>query len=95
MGLLSVRPAMQAGGVGKQLIAECERVARDEWRCATMGITVITSHRPELTRYYERRGYARTGRFKPKFERKQVLRGMLVDGLRLEWMEKKLGGEHA
>ena len=92
MGLLGVRPSLQANGVGKQLIKECERIARDEWRCATMAITVITSHRPELTAFYQRRGYVRTGRFK-SFERKQAKKGAKVAGLGLEWMEKAL--DHA
>jgi GNAT superfamily N-acetyltransferase len=92
MGLLAVRPMLQAGGIGTGLIAECERVARGEWRCPTMLISVITSHRPELTAFYERRGYARTGRFK-SFERKQ--KGPIVPGLVCEWMEKELADEHA
>jgi N-acetylglutamate synthase-like GNAT family acetyltransferase len=91
MGILAVRPTLQTGGVGKQLIAECERIAHEIWHCELMRISVITSHRPELTAWYERRGYVRTGKQKD-FERRQVLDGLAkVDGLRLEWMEKKLG----
>lgn len=91
MGILAVRPALQARGVGRQLIAECERIAHEIWHCEMMRISVITSHRPELTAYYERRGYVRTGKAK-EFERRQVLDGLAkVDGLRLEWMEKELG----
>jgi N-acetylglutamate synthase-like GNAT family acetyltransferase len=93
MGLLAVRPMLQAGGIGTGLIAECERIARGEWQCPTILISVITSHRPELTAFYERRGFARTGRFKA-FERRQARKGTKVPGLVLEWMEKELSGDH-
>jgi len=92
MGLLAVRPLLQARGVGSALIAECERVARDAWQCPAMLIGVMTSHRPELTAFYERRGYERTGRFKT-LERKQLR--PKVTGLQPEWMEKELVGEFA
>ncbi len=91
LGMLSVRPDMRGRGFASELLAECERVARDAWLRPSMLITVITTHRPELVAFYERRGYRRTGRFKPTFDRKQVLRAPLrVAGLRPEWMEKIL-----
>src|SRR6188768_1270843 len=31
-GMFSVNPTSQGGGIGNQLILECERIARDEWR---------------------------------------------------------------
>lgn len=90
MGMLSVRPDAQGRGRGSEIVAECERFARSEWNRRVMRISVITSHRPELTAFYERRGYVRTGRF-TQFERKQAHRAPpLVQGLRLEWMEKPL-----
>ena len=92
LGLLSVSPRLQGKGVGSKLIAECERIARDELGCDVLRITVITSHRPEVAAFYERRGFVRTGVSK-EFERKQAREGRKVDGLKLEWMEKKLQGE--
>ncbi len=90
LGLLAVRPGLRARGIGSAILAECERVARSEWKARAMTISVITSHRPELTAYYERRGYVRTGRFKD-FERKQAHRAPArVRGLELEWMRKTL-----
>ncbi|MBI3714572.1 MAG: GNAT family N-acetyltransferase [Betaproteobacteria bacterium] len=89
LGLLAVRPDLQAGGVGRSLIEEAERVARDLWRCTTMLMTVITSHRHELTAYYQRRGYVRTGRFK-SLARQGAEANTKVAGLRLEWMSKML-----
>src|SRR5579885_652199 len=63
-GMFAVRPTRQGGGIGKQVLGEAERIAREEWRCARMEMTVI-SLREELIRWYERRGYRRTGIHKP------------------------------
>jgi GNAT superfamily N-acetyltransferase len=88
LGLLSVYPRGQGLGLGSELIAECERIACDEG-CGRLRITVITSHRPEVAAFYERRGFVRTGEFK-SFERKQAREGKKVDGMQLEWMDKAL-----
>ncbi len=63
-GMFSVLPALQGGGIGKQMLAESERIARDEWRLPVMRMTVIDV-REELLAFYERRGYHRTGIHKP------------------------------
>ena len=82
-----MRPSLQGRGIASALMGESERIARGEWACPAMRISVITSHRPEVTAFYERRGYERTGRFKV-FERKNAR--VKVAGLALEWMEKQL-----
>jgi ribosomal protein S18 acetylase RimI-like enzyme len=63
-GMFSVRPDLQGSGIGSALLAEAERLARDEWACREMQMTVI-SIRDELIAWYERRGYRRTGRYSP------------------------------
>ena len=63
-GMFSVKPTRQAAGVGKRTLAEAERLARQEWKCRRMEMTVI-SVRNELIAWYERRGYRRSGRYKP------------------------------
>jgi GNAT superfamily N-acetyltransferase len=63
-GMFAVDPGLQGGGVGKFVMAEAERVAREEFGCARMEMTVI-SVRDELIAWYERRGYRRTGKYKP------------------------------
>jgi ribosomal protein S18 acetylase RimI-like enzyme len=63
-GMFAVRPTLQGGGIGKAVIAEAERFARDEWGVAEMHMTVI-SVREDLIAWYERRGYLRTGRTSP------------------------------
>ena len=55
---------LQGGGIGKRLLAECERIARDDWHLPVMRMTVIDV-RDALIAFYQRRGYQRTGVFKP------------------------------
>lgn len=89
LGLLAVDPAVQGAGIGSRIIAEAERIAREEWRCARIALTTMTRHRPEMAVYYERRGYARTGRFEP-LQRKDAEEKAKVRGLVREWMIKSL-----
>lgn len=91
LGMLSVHPDAQAGGVGKQMLAEAERMAIERG-CTKMTMMVIATHRPELVSYYQRRGYALTGRY-GQFSRAAVKAHAEEIGMRLEWMEKKLGGQ--
>ena len=63
-GMFSVDPRRQGGGLGKRVLAEAERIVREEWGCDAMRMTVIDV-REELIAFYERRGYARTGIKKP------------------------------
>ena len=91
-GMFSVTPGLQGGGVGKQVLAEAERIAREEWACPTMRMTVIDI-RDELIAFYERRGYARTGIKKP-FPYGDARFGLPKrDDLRFEVLEKPLGPE--
>ena len=63
-GMFAVRPDLQGTGTGKLLLAETERIVRDEWRLPAMRMTVIDI-RDELIAFYERRGYRRTGITRP------------------------------
>ncbi|MDE2144274.1 MAG: GNAT family N-acetyltransferase [Elusimicrobia bacterium] len=63
LGMLTVDPNRQAGGIGKSLMAHSEELAR-AWGCSRMRMTVI-SVRAELLAYYERRGYVKTGATEP------------------------------
>ena len=63
-GMFAVRPERQGAGLGKQVIAEAERIARDEWGAGELQMTVITA-REDLIAWYERRGYRRTGERRP------------------------------
>lgn len=66
LGMLTVSPAVQANGIGRQLLHEAEVVAT-ELNCTTIYMTVITS-RHELIQWYERRGYKATGEILPFHE---------------------------
>jgi ribosomal protein S18 acetylase RimI-like enzyme len=63
-GMFAVRPTLQGGGLGKLVLSEAERFARDEWKVTEMHMTVITA-REDLIAWYERRGYVRTGQNRP------------------------------
>ncbi|EPD62864.1 MULTISPECIES: GNAT family N-acetyltransferase [Streptomyces] len=63
-GMFAVSPRLQGAGLGKVIIAEAERTARETWGVREMHMTVI-SVREDLIAWYERRGYRRTGRMTP------------------------------
>lgn len=63
-GMFAVSPALQGEGLGKTVIAEAERQAREAWGATEMHMTVI-SVREDLIAWYERRGYRRTGEMTP------------------------------
>lgn len=63
-GMFSVDPALQAQGLGKKLLAACEKAARAEWKSRALGMVVINL-REDLIAWYERRGYTRTGNREP------------------------------
>ncbi len=72
-GMFSVDPQLQGGGIGKAVLDEAERIARDE-----------------LIAFYQRRGYRRTGVFKP-FPYGDARYGLPKrDDLRFEVLEKAL-----
>ena len=64
LGMLSVEPALQDAGLGKRLMAAAEAHARDSFGAHAMRMTVI-AQRPVLIAWYERLGYAPTGRREP------------------------------
>ena len=63
LGMLTVSPDLQGGGVGKQLLKAAEVFAQEE-NIPIIVMTVI-SVRAELIAWYERHGYVRTGETKP------------------------------
>jgi ribosomal protein S18 acetylase RimI-like enzyme len=88
-GMFSVRPTLQGSGVGKAMLAEAERIARDDWRLSVMRMTVIDI-RAELIAFYERRGYHRTGILKPFPYGDERFGIPKRDDLRFEVLEKAL-----
>jgi len=88
-GMFSVRPELQGSGVGRAMMAEAESIARDEWHCAQMCMTVIDI-RDALIAWYERRGYRRTGVTKPFPYGDERFGIPKRDDLRFEWLVKPL-----
>lgn len=64
IGMVSVQPALQAGGIGRILLAEAERIIREELRISRARMTVI-AQRDTLIAWYTRRGYTVTGKREP------------------------------
>jgi len=88
-GMFAVRPDLQAGGIGKALLAEAERLVREDWRLSRMRMSVIDA-RDELIAFYQRRGYRRTGELQP-FPYGDPRFGLSKrDDLRFEMLEKRL-----
>jgi ribosomal protein S18 acetylase RimI-like enzyme len=88
-GMFAIRPDLQGAGLGKLLLAEAERLVREEWKLPAMRMTVIDV-RDELIAFYERRGYRRTGTKKP-FPATDARFGIPKrDDLRFEVLEKNL-----
>lgn len=88
-GMFSVDPRQQGGGIGKAVLAEAERIARDVWHLPVMRMTVIDI-RSELIAFYLRRGYHRTGIFKPFPYGDERFGQPKRDDLRFEVLEKSL-----
>jgi ribosomal protein S18 acetylase RimI-like enzyme len=63
LGMLTVDPARQSAGLGRALIEAAEQHARASG-ASVMEMSVI-SQRTDLIAWYQRRGYALTGREKP------------------------------
>ena len=88
-GMFAVDPTQQGAGLGKLMMAEAERVVHDDFGCTHMEMTVI-SVRDELIAWYERRGYRRTGKYKPFPYGDERFGIPKRDDLKFELLEKPL-----
>lgn len=87
LGMLTVSPALQNAGIGRELMLAAESFAqRKDFSAITM--TVI-SVREELIAWYQRRGYADTGERKP-FPMNDPRFGLPKQPLEFIVMEKQL-----
>ena len=64
LGLLCVDPLLQAGGIGRKLVADAELTARNSFAATRVEMTVI-DRRAELIAWYLRLGYAPSGETRP------------------------------
>lgn len=60
LGMLTVNPDLQGGGLGRKLVDGAEAFARTQLGASAMEMTVI-KQRPELIAWYLRHGYVETG----------------------------------
>lgn len=60
LGMLAVNPLLQNQGIGKALLNEAEKIAKQTWQIQYFKLSVLTC-RPELIAFYQRRGYQCTG----------------------------------
>jgi len=88
-GMFAVDPAFQGSGLGRAILAEAERVSREELGMDRMRMTVIVQ-RESLIAWYERRGYRRTGLYRPFPYGDERFGIPLRDDLRFELLEKEL-----
>lgn len=63
LGMLTVEPSIQGGGIGKEMLKAAEEFAKAQ-KCRFVYMTVITI-RKELIDWYKRHGYVDTGERKP------------------------------
>jgi len=93
LGMFTIRPNLQARGLGRTLLEESERFARGRG-ARRMRISVIQLREP-LIAWYERRGFRATGESVP-FPYGDERNGIpLRDDLRLLVFEKSLDGGEA
>jgi ribosomal protein S18 acetylase RimI-like enzyme len=87
LGMLTVEPSIQGGGIGKEMLRAGEDFAKSQG-CRSVYMTVITIRR-ELIDWYKRHGYSDTGERKP-FHFNDPRFGLPKQNLEFLVMEKQL-----
>ncbi|ROW06512.1 hypothetical protein VMCG_04253 [Cytospora schulzeri] len=88
-GLFAVNPRLQNGGIGKRVLQEAERYAREELGVRTMEMQVVWL-REELVAWYVRRGYVLFDEKRP-FPYEDIINGKpLRDDLYFVILRKEL-----
>ena len=87
LGMLTVSPELQNGGIGKKMLAEAENHAR------ALGlhsiIMTVISVREELIAWYKRHGYADTGK-REAFPQSDIHKTISAEPLEFIYLEKLL-----
>jgi len=87
LGMFSVLPQLQGGGIGKQLLQAAEEYAK-HLHCSAIYMSVI-SVRTELINWYQRHGYEDTG--ERNFFEEDNITGKHLRPLTFMIMEKEIG----
>jgi ribosomal protein S18 acetylase RimI-like enzyme len=87
LGMLTVSPVLQNGGIGKKMLAEAENHAK------TLGLSsiimTVVSVRAELIAWYKRHGYVETGEREP-FPPSDIHINISEEPLEFIYLEKKI-----
>ncbi|PVI02820.1 putative N-acetyltransferase, GNAT family [Periconia macrospinosa] len=83
---LAIDQKYQRGGLGRHILAYAEQYCRDTWGVGRIGLDALCT-RVELIKWYERRGYVRTGETSP-FPAERVKELVLPEGLHFVELEK-------
>lgn len=86
IGMLATDPARQASGMGKKMLAAAEGIAIENFSPRRFMMSVLNS-RPELLSFYQRRGYALTGKIN-EYPRDAGVGIPLSDALKVLEMQK-------
>jgi ribosomal protein S18 acetylase RimI-like enzyme len=86
LGMFSVSPLLQGGGIGKQLLIAADEYAKEK-NCISIYMTVI-SLRTELIDWYKRNGYVDNGKREPFME--DGITGKHLQQLEFMTLEKQL-----
>lgn len=94
LGMLSVDPARQSGGIGRALVEAAEAAAVERFGARRMEMTVFWQ-RDSLIAWYERLGYGRTGETRPFDMTDRRLGQPLRDDLWFVVLARDLAGRRA
>ncbi len=89
LGMLTVKPDLQASGIGRRLLASAEQWVMENWQLRRIEMTVIQK-RAELIAWYKRRGYLNTRKTEPFPYGKTKFGVPKVDDLEFAVLEKTL-----
>ncbi|TDO72730.1 ribosomal protein S18 acetylase RimI-like enzyme [Flavobacterium chryseum] len=87
LGMLTVSPELQNGGIGKKLLAEAENYAKALGLSSI--IMTVVSVRAELIAWYKRHGYVETGEREP-FPASDIHINISEEPLEFIYLEKKI-----
>lgn len=87
LGMLTVEPTLQSKGIGKQMLAAADKMAKEK-NCRSVYMTVI-SERSELIAWYGRHGFQPTGEERP-FNNTNPVFGLPKKPLKFIVLEKPL-----
>lgn len=91
LAMLAVDPTLQAGGIGRRILAQTEEYAVKTWSVKKLGLNALNT-RELLLGWYEKSGYVRTG--ETSAFPVEVMRGLgIKKDLHFVEMEKVVGGD--